>query len=59
MHSVVWLLAAGLGLAPAAHAAPPAVTAQATPSTGAAPLQVTLTAAEGICIGQIIQEVLF
>ena len=31
--------------APAAHAAPPAVTAQATPANGAAPLQVTLTAA--------------
>jgi PKD repeat protein len=35
---------AAMALAPAAHAAPPAVTAQATPSTGAAPLQVTLTA---------------
>jgi peptidoglycan hydrolase-like protein with peptidoglycan-binding domain len=29
---------------PAAHAAPPAVTAQASPATGAAPLTVTLTA---------------
>jgi PKD repeat protein len=35
---------AALALAPAAHAAPPAVTAQASPSSGAAPLQVTLTA---------------
>ena len=36
---------AAMALAPAAHAAPPAVTAEATPSSGAAPLQVTLTAA--------------
>jgi PKD repeat protein len=35
---------AAMALAPAAHAAPPAVTAQATPSNGSAPLQVTLTA---------------
>jgi peptidoglycan hydrolase-like protein with peptidoglycan-binding domain len=35
---------AALALAPAAHAAAPAVTAQATPASGAAPLQVTLTA---------------
>ena len=35
---------AAMALAPAAHAAPPAVTALATPSSGAAPLQVTLTA---------------
>jgi hypothetical protein len=34
-----------MALAPAAHAAPPAVTAQATPANGAAPLAVTLTAA--------------
>jgi lipoprotein-anchoring transpeptidase ErfK/SrfK/PKD repeat protein len=34
-----------MALAPAAHAAPPALTAQATPPNGAAPLQVTLTAA--------------
>jgi L,D-transpeptidase catalytic domain/PKD domain/Putative peptidoglycan binding domain len=33
-----------LVLAPAAHASPPTVTAHATPSTGAAPLRVTLTA---------------
>jgi cell wall hydrolase len=33
-----------MALAPAAHAAPPAVTAQASPPSGAAPLQVTLTA---------------
>jgi L,D-transpeptidase catalytic domain/PKD domain/Putative peptidoglycan binding domain len=33
-----------LALAPAAHAAPPAVVAHAGPSSGAAPLQVTLTA---------------
>ena len=33
-----------MALAPAAHAAAPAVTAQASPATGAAPLQVTLTA---------------
>jgi peptidoglycan hydrolase-like protein with peptidoglycan-binding domain len=36
---------AALAIAPAAHAAPPAVTATATPSSGAAPLQVTFTAA--------------
>ena len=30
--------------APAAHAAPPAISAQATPATGQAPLEVTLTA---------------
>jgi len=36
---------AALALAPAAHAAPPAVTAHATPVSGAAPLAVTLTAA--------------
>jgi PKD repeat protein len=35
---------AAMALAPAAHAAPPAVTAQASPASGAAPLQVTLTA---------------
>ena len=35
---------AALAFAPAAHAAAPAVTAQATPASGAAPLQVTLTA---------------
>ena len=35
---------AALAFAPAAHAAPPAVTAQATPTSGAAPLAVTLTA---------------
>ncbi len=38
------LIAAVLAFAPAAHAAPPAVTATATPAAGAAPLQVTLTA---------------
>jgi lipoprotein-anchoring transpeptidase ErfK/SrfK len=35
---------AALTLAPAAHAAPPAVTAQASPARGAAPLATTLTA---------------
>jgi PKD domain-containing protein len=35
---------AALALAPAAHAAPPVVTAQASPAHGAAPLAVTLTA---------------
>jgi hypothetical protein len=35
---------AAMALAPAAHAAPPAVTAQASPPSGAAPLSVTLTA---------------
>jgi PKD repeat protein len=35
---------AALALAPAAHAAPPAVTAQATPPSGPAPLQTTLSA---------------
>jgi peptidoglycan hydrolase-like protein with peptidoglycan-binding domain len=34
---------AALTFAPAAHASPPAVSAQATPASGAAPLQVTLT----------------
>src|SRR5689334_25247455 len=38
------LFVAALAFAPAAHAAPPTVTATATPTTGAAPLQVTLTA---------------
>jgi len=33
-----------MALAPAAHAAPPALTAHASPAGGAAPLQVTLTA---------------
>lgn len=33
-----------MALAPAAQAAPPSVTARATPASGAAPLQVTLTA---------------
>jgi L,D-transpeptidase catalytic domain/PKD domain/Putative peptidoglycan binding domain len=35
---------AAMALAPAAHAAPPGVTAHATPASGPAPLQVTLTA---------------
>jgi N-acetylmuramoyl-L-alanine amidase len=35
---------ATLVFAPAAHAAPPAISAQASPATGAAPLQVTLSA---------------
>src|SRR6188768_356084 len=35
---------AALALAPAAHAAPPAVTAQVSPPSGPAPLAVTLTA---------------
>lgn len=35
---------AALALAPAAHAAPPTLTAKAVPSSGAAPLAVTLTA---------------
>ena len=38
------VLLAGLALAGAANAAPPAVTAVATPATGVAPLHVTLTA---------------
>ena len=38
------ILVAALTFAPAAHAAPPTVTAQASPASGAAPLQVTLTA---------------
>jgi PKD repeat protein len=38
------LFAAALALAPAAHAAPPAVSATATPASGAAPLQTTLAA---------------
>jgi PKD repeat protein len=38
------LFVAALAFAPAAHAAPPMVTATATPAAGAAPLQVTLTA---------------
>jgi PKD repeat protein len=40
----VLLLGAFLLWAPAAHAAPPAVSAQATPPIGQAPLEVTLTA---------------
>jgi N-acetylmuramoyl-L-alanine amidase len=40
----VLLLGAFLVWAPAAHAAPPAVSAQATPVIGQAPLEVTLTA---------------
>jgi PKD repeat protein len=38
-------IVAALAFAPAAHAAPPTVTATATPASGAAPLQTTLTAA--------------
>ena len=38
------ILVAALTFAPAAHAAPPTVTVQANPASGAAPLQVTLTA---------------
>jgi len=38
------LFVAAMAFAPAAHAAPPTVTATATPASGAAPLQVTLTA---------------
>src|ERR671934_1647146 len=38
------ILVAALTFAPEAHAAPPTVTAQASPASGAAPLQVTLTA---------------
>jgi peptidoglycan hydrolase-like protein with peptidoglycan-binding domain len=38
------ILVAALAFAPAAHAAAPTVSVQATPATGAAPLQVTLTA---------------
>ena len=38
------ILLAALVFVPAAHASSPAVTAQASPSTGAAPLAVTLTA---------------
>ena len=38
------VLLAGLALTGAAHAAPPAVTAAATPAVGVAPLRVTLTA---------------
>src|ERR687887_596701 len=38
------ILVAALTFAPEAHAAPPTVTAQASPATGAAPLAVTLAA---------------
>jgi cell wall hydrolase len=38
------MFVAAMAFAPAAHAAPPAVSVQATPARGAAPLQVTLTA---------------
>jgi len=38
------ILVAALAFAPAAHAAPPAVSVQASPASGPAPLQVTLTA---------------
>jgi N-acetylmuramoyl-L-alanine amidase len=38
------MFVAAMAFAPAAHAAPPALSVQASPATGAAPLQVTLTA---------------
>jgi hypothetical protein len=38
------ILVAAFAFAPAAHAAPPVVSVQASPATGAAPLRVTLTA---------------
>ena len=38
------IFVAAMALAPAAHAAPPAVSIQATPTRGSAPLDVTLTA---------------
>jgi peptidoglycan hydrolase-like protein with peptidoglycan-binding domain len=38
------IFVAAMALAPAAHAAPPAVSVQASPASGPAPLQVTLTA---------------
>jgi N-acetylmuramoyl-L-alanine amidase len=38
------IVLAALAFAPAAHAAPPALSVQATPASGAAPLPVTLTA---------------
>ncbi|HEY2940106.1 MAG TPA: PKD domain-containing protein, partial [Gaiellaceae bacterium] len=38
------ILVTAFTFAPAAHAAPPTVSVQASPTTGAAPLQVTLTA---------------
>src|SRR4029077_5729517 len=38
------MFVAALAFAPAAHAAPPAVSVQASPASGPAPLQVTLTA---------------
>jgi cell wall hydrolase len=38
------MFVAAMAFAPAAHAAPPAVSVQASPTSGAAPLQVTLTA---------------
>jgi hypothetical protein len=38
------MFVAAMAFAPAAHAAPPAVSVQASPASGAAPLQVTLTA---------------
>lgn len=41
---------AALAFAPAAHAAPPAVSVQVTPRSGAAPLQVTLTAGGDLAV---------
>jgi peptidoglycan hydrolase-like protein with peptidoglycan-binding domain len=43
-RTAILILALGFVLVPVARATPPAVTAQATPSSGAAPLTVTLTA---------------
>jgi PKD repeat protein len=47
-RTAILLAALAVVFVPAAHAAPPAVTVQASPSSGAAPLTVTLTAGGGL-----------
>ncbi|MDQ2909530.1 MAG: L,D-transpeptidase family protein [Actinomycetota bacterium] len=44
------MFVAVMAFAPAAHAAPPAVSVQASPASGAAPLQVTLTASGDLAV---------
>jgi hypothetical protein len=44
------IFVAAVAFAPAAHAAAPAVSVQASPATGAAPLQVTLTASGDLAV---------
>lgn len=44
------MFVAAMAFAPAAHAAPPAVSVQASPASGPAPLQVTLTASGDLAV---------